>query len=196
ACNQRRFLWRALFWSSDQAGDAGFARQGKHQTVARDLHSPRVSGSQRRDLLSAGRLQRFHYVDGASGRARCSRRCRGEGARPATRAHLARLRWPRESLSESGGALDCAAKPGRERRGSVACADRWLYKPRESASLVASRANAMHQSIQTFYDRKYTEGTEIPRTSKLYAIECVSGVALEILDVGCGSGTNSRALAA
>jgi SAM-dependent methyltransferase len=54
----------------------------------------------------------------------------------------------------------------------------------------------MHQSIQTFYDRKYTEGTEIPRTSKLYAIECVSGVALEILDVGCGSGTNSRALAA
>src|SRR5262245_42856176 len=52
----------------------------------------------------------------------------------------------------------------------------------------------MHQTIQAFYDRKYTEGSEIPRTSKQYAIDCVP--AGGNLDVGCGSGVNSIALAA
>ena len=55
----------------------------------------------------------------------------------------------------------------------------------------------MHQSIKAFYDHKYTVGTEVARTSKQYTIDCVpSGASLEILDVGCGSGANSRALAA
>ena len=55
----------------------------------------------------------------------------------------------------------------------------------------------MHQSIQAFYDRKYVEGAEVSRTSKFYTIECVpDGKSLDILDVGCGSGANSAALAA
>jgi 2-polyprenyl-3-methyl-5-hydroxy-6-metoxy-1,4-benzoquinol methylase len=55
----------------------------------------------------------------------------------------------------------------------------------------------MRQSIRGFYERKYTEGTEILRTSKQYAIDCVPSTGnLEILDVGCGSGLNSIALAA
>jgi 2-polyprenyl-3-methyl-5-hydroxy-6-metoxy-1,4-benzoquinol methylase len=55
----------------------------------------------------------------------------------------------------------------------------------------------MHQSIQAFYDRKYTQGIEILRTSKIFAIDCVPDVRpLDILDVGCGSGINSLALAA
>src|SRR5437764_10053072 len=55
----------------------------------------------------------------------------------------------------------------------------------------------MPQAIKVFYDRKYSEGSEIPRTSKIYALECVpSGDALDILDVGCGSWANSLALAA
>jgi 2-polyprenyl-3-methyl-5-hydroxy-6-metoxy-1,4-benzoquinol methylase len=55
----------------------------------------------------------------------------------------------------------------------------------------------MHQSIQAFYDRKYSEGSEIRRTSKQYTIDCVpENTTLDILDVGCGSGANSIALAA
>jgi ubiquinone biosynthesis O-methyltransferase len=55
----------------------------------------------------------------------------------------------------------------------------------------------MHTNIQAFYDRKYTEGSEIPRTSKQYAIACVPATGnLRILDVGCGSGLNSNAMAA
>jgi 2-polyprenyl-3-methyl-5-hydroxy-6-metoxy-1,4-benzoquinol methylase len=54
----------------------------------------------------------------------------------------------------------------------------------------------MHQDIQAFYDRKYTTGTEVARTSKTYAIDCVPvSAGRELLDVGCGSGENSRALA-
>jgi 2-polyprenyl-3-methyl-5-hydroxy-6-metoxy-1,4-benzoquinol methylase len=55
----------------------------------------------------------------------------------------------------------------------------------------------MLKNIQAFYDRKYSEGTEVARTSKQYLIDCVphSG-KFEILDVGCGSGANSEALAA
>jgi len=55
----------------------------------------------------------------------------------------------------------------------------------------------MHQAIQAFYDRKYSGGAEISRTSKQYTIECVpDGRSLDVLDVGCGSGANSAALAA
>jgi 2-polyprenyl-3-methyl-5-hydroxy-6-metoxy-1,4-benzoquinol methylase len=55
----------------------------------------------------------------------------------------------------------------------------------------------MHSAIQAFYERKYTEGSEIPRSSKQYAIECIpASGCLRILDVGCGSGLNSKAIAA
>jgi SAM-dependent methyltransferase len=55
----------------------------------------------------------------------------------------------------------------------------------------------MHQSIQAFYDRKYSDGAEVLRTSKQYTVDCVpAGAPLDILDVGCGSGANSEALAA
>jgi SAM-dependent methyltransferase len=55
----------------------------------------------------------------------------------------------------------------------------------------------MSEILQSFYERKYAEGAEIYRTSKQYAISCVpSGKVLDILDVGCGSGKNSLALAA
>ncbi len=55
----------------------------------------------------------------------------------------------------------------------------------------------MSDLLQTFYDRKYAEGSEISRSSKQYTIDCVpSDIALDILDVGCGSGENSVALAA
>ncbi|MGE5537981.1 MAG: methyltransferase domain-containing protein [Gemmatimonas sp.] len=55
----------------------------------------------------------------------------------------------------------------------------------------------MVDSIKDFYERKYTEGTEIARSSKRFTLECVPDVgALDILDVGCGSGENSAVLAA
>lgn len=54
----------------------------------------------------------------------------------------------------------------------------------------------MRTNIQAFYERKYTEGSELPRTSKQYTIDCVPAGSLSILDVGCGSGMNSKALAA
>jgi 2-polyprenyl-3-methyl-5-hydroxy-6-metoxy-1,4-benzoquinol methylase len=55
----------------------------------------------------------------------------------------------------------------------------------------------VNKSIQAFYDRKYTTGTEISRSSKQYTIDCVpDGVKLDIIDVGCGSGANSVELAA
>jgi len=54
----------------------------------------------------------------------------------------------------------------------------------------------VNKNIQAFYDRKYTVGTEISRTSKQYTIDCVpeGPPPLDILDVGCGSGANSIAL--
>ena len=54
----------------------------------------------------------------------------------------------------------------------------------------------MPQALKIFYERKYTEGSEIARTSKNYALDCVpDGGGLEVLDVGCGSGANSIELA-
>jgi 2-polyprenyl-3-methyl-5-hydroxy-6-metoxy-1,4-benzoquinol methylase len=54
----------------------------------------------------------------------------------------------------------------------------------------------MRHNIKAFYDQKYTEGQEIPRTSKQFTVDCVpADRILDILDVGCGSGTNSLALA-
>ncbi len=55
----------------------------------------------------------------------------------------------------------------------------------------------MYKSIPAFYDKQYSEGPEIWRTSKQYTVDCVpDGERLEILDVGCGTGANSVALAA
>jgi SAM-dependent methyltransferase len=55
----------------------------------------------------------------------------------------------------------------------------------------------MYKSIPAFYDKQYAEGPEIWRTSKQYTVDCVpDGERLEILDVGCGTGANSVALAA
>ncbi len=55
----------------------------------------------------------------------------------------------------------------------------------------------MRTNIQAFYERKYTEGSELPRSSKQYTIDCVPADGCRsILDVGCGSGMNSKALAA
>jgi 2-polyprenyl-3-methyl-5-hydroxy-6-metoxy-1,4-benzoquinol methylase len=55
----------------------------------------------------------------------------------------------------------------------------------------------MHDSIRAFYEQKYTTGREIFRTSKQYAIDCVpDGGNLNVLDVGCGTGTISNALSA
>lgn len=60
-----------------------------------------------------------------------------------------------------------------------------------------AKIGVMHHSVQAFYDRKYTAGAEIPRTSKQYTVDCVpDDASLDILDVGCGSGANSAALAA
>lgn len=55
----------------------------------------------------------------------------------------------------------------------------------------------MTRDIKAFYDRKYSAGAEIPRTSKIFTIDCVpDGGGLRVLDVGCGSGLNSAAIAA
>jgi 2-polyprenyl-3-methyl-5-hydroxy-6-metoxy-1,4-benzoquinol methylase len=54
----------------------------------------------------------------------------------------------------------------------------------------------MHDSIKAFYEQKYSRGSEIPRTSKQFTVGCVpADKVLDILDVGCGSGANSLALA-
>lgn len=52
--------------------------------------------------------------------------------------------------------------------------------------------------VQDFYESKYLGGEEIRRTSKLYTLDCVpsSGAALEVLDIGCGTGHNSMLIAA
>jgi 2-polyprenyl-3-methyl-5-hydroxy-6-metoxy-1,4-benzoquinol methylase len=53
----------------------------------------------------------------------------------------------------------------------------------------------MQHSIKAFYEKKYAAGQELPRTSKQFTVDCVpADRALDILDVGCGSGANSLAL--
>ncbi len=55
----------------------------------------------------------------------------------------------------------------------------------------------MSKHIQKFYENVYVAGTEIPRASKLYTIDCVpTGGNLRVLDVGCGSGMNAMGIAA
>ena len=55
----------------------------------------------------------------------------------------------------------------------------------------------MDKSIQEFFDKKYSAGHEISRTCKAFTLECIprAGTCLEVLDVGCGSGENSQAIA-
>ena len=44
-----------------------------------------------------------------------------------------------------------------------------------------------------FYENKYSKGDEIRRTSKIYTLQCVPKIGkLNVLDVGCGSGINSK----
>jgi SAM-dependent methyltransferase/MoaA/NifB/PqqE/SkfB family radical SAM enzyme len=60
----------------------------------------------------------------------------------------------------------------------------------------SSRAAAVSDTLKAFYNQKYTKGQEIARTSKQYALDCVPPDGhLLILDIGCGSGANSLALA-
>lgn len=55
----------------------------------------------------------------------------------------------------------------------------------------------MQRDVESFYNHKYTNTAEISRSSKQFAIDCVpNGGGLRILDVGCGTGLNSAALAA
>jgi 2-polyprenyl-3-methyl-5-hydroxy-6-metoxy-1,4-benzoquinol methylase len=55
----------------------------------------------------------------------------------------------------------------------------------------------MSTGVQAFYDRKYAEGTELPRSSKRFTLDCVPAEGpLEVLDVGCGAGINSQAIRA
>jgi 2-polyprenyl-3-methyl-5-hydroxy-6-metoxy-1,4-benzoquinol methylase len=47
--------------------------------------------------------------------------------------------------------------------------------------------------IKGFYENKYSKGEEIQRTSKLYTLASIPPAEnLSVLDVGCGSGINSR----
>lgn len=63
-------------------------------------------------------------------------------------------------------------------------------------SLLRAGATTMSEAIKEFYERKYTQSVELARTSKQYTLDYVpDGHGLEILDVGCGSGANSLALA-
>src|SRR5579871_5322066 len=57
--------------------------------------------------------------------------------------------------------------------------------------------SVIHRDVREFYDASYSRDAEIWRTSKRYTIDCVpEGGGLQVLDVGCGSGANSAALAA
>lgn len=47
-----------------------------------------------------------------------------------------------------------------------------------------------------FYENKYAEGEELPRTSKRYTLACLpDDRPLKVLDVGCGTGMNSAWIA-
>lgn len=44
-----------------------------------------------------------------------------------------------------------------------------------------------------FYEAKYAAGDELPRSSKLFALQCLDqcGERMQVLDLGCGTGLNS-----
>jgi 2-polyprenyl-3-methyl-5-hydroxy-6-metoxy-1,4-benzoquinol methylase len=55
----------------------------------------------------------------------------------------------------------------------------------------------VNEALRLFYNAKYADGAEVPRSSKVYTVACVpDGGGLEVLDVGCGAGLNSRAIRA
>ena len=59
-----------------------------------------------------------------------------------------------------------------------------------------TKKKVMRDPIKAFYEGKYTKGREIGRSSKQFAVDCFrSDHPLDILDVGCGTGLNSLALA-
>jgi SAM-dependent methyltransferase len=52
-------------------------------------------------------------------------------------------------------------------------------------------------ALRDFYEAQYQDRPELPRTSKLYALACIPAHGrLAVLDVGCGTGQNSQAIAA
>jgi 2-polyprenyl-3-methyl-5-hydroxy-6-metoxy-1,4-benzoquinol methylase len=54
----------------------------------------------------------------------------------------------------------------------------------------------MHRDLKAFYETKYQNGTEIARSSKRLALDCIPvGTPLDVLDVGCGAGVNSLVIA-
>ena len=64
--------------------------------------------------------------------------------------------------------------------------------------MTRANAGAAASRVRDFYEGKYAGGEEIQRTSKLYTLDCIpsTGPPLQILDIGCGTGLNSRAMAA
>jgi 2-polyprenyl-3-methyl-5-hydroxy-6-metoxy-1,4-benzoquinol methylase len=63
---------------------------------------------------------------------------------------------------------------------------------------VKTDAAAPLSPVRDFYEAKYSAGEEIQRTSKQYTLDCIpaDGTVLEIIDIGCGTGHNSRAMVA